>query len=63
MKQQLRRSKSEVRLESAAAKLVAAALVVIAHRLSTVQNADKLLLSTMASLKLRYDQLMETCPF
>ena len=56
---------SEAEVESAVAKLVAGkTLVVIAHRLSTVQNADKIVVVNDGSIEAEgmHEQLMETCP-
>jgi len=56
---------SEAEVESAVAKLVAGkTLVVIAHRLSTVQNADKIVVVNDGSIEAEgtHNQLMETCP-
>lgn len=56
---------SESEVESAVAKLVAGkTLVVIAHRLSTVQNADKIVVVNDGSIEAEgtHEQLMETCP-
>ena len=56
---------SEAEVESAVAKLVAGkTLVVIAHRLSTVQNADKIVVVNNGSIEAEgtHEQLMETCP-
>ncbi len=55
---------SEAEVESAVAKLVAGkTLVVIAHRLSTVQNADKIVVVNNGSIEAEgtHEQLMETC--
>ena len=56
---------SEAEVESAVAKLVAGkTLVVIAHRLSTVQNADKIVVVNDGFIEAEgtHEQLMETCP-
>ena len=56
---------SESEVESAVAKLVSGkTLVVIAHRLSTVQNADKIVVVNDGSIEAEgtHEQLMETCP-
>ena len=56
---------SEAEVESAVAKLVAGkTLVVIAHRLSTVQNADKIVVVNNGSIEAEgtHEQLMEACP-
>ncbi|WP_282710141.1 ABC transporter ATP-binding protein [Lancefieldella sp. Marseille-Q7238] len=56
---------SEAEVESAVAKLVAGkTLVVIAHRLSTVQNADKIVVVNDGRIEAQgtHDQLMDTCP-
>ena len=56
---------SEAEVESAVARLVAGkTLVVIAHRLSTVQNADKIVVVNDGSIEAEgtHSQLMETCP-
>ena len=56
---------SEAEVESAVARLVAGkTLVVIAHRLSTVQNADKIVVVNDGSIEAEgtHSQLMESCP-
>lgn len=56
---------SEAEVESAVAKLVAGkTLVVIAHRLSTVQNADKIVVVNNGTVEAEgtHNRLMDTCP-
>ena len=56
---------SEAEVESAVAKLVAGkTLVVIAHRLSTVQNADKIVVVNNGTIEAEgtHNRLMDTCP-
>ena len=55
---------SEAEVESAVARLVAGkTLVVIAHRLSTVQNADKIVVVDKGTVEAEgtHSQLMESC--